>query len=204
MSKKISIQAFENGPFKMENVKSIEYCGTTNDVAEGKPVFICRCGASKNPPFCDGTHNGIGFTSACQLEETKEERVWEGTKLRTIFDPNICMHVFYCKPLKELRAKEAEDSGLDTAKEIMQVVASCPSGALKYEIKDDSLHEKSEANDVRNVLEIVEGGEVRIRCDVEASFDVKTDQTRLTLCRCGQSKNKPFCDGRHRRLKEFK
>lgn len=60
----ITIEIKENGPFLVKgDVKLVDADGNafTND----KPaIALCRCGASGNSPFCDGTHRKIGFESA--------------------------------------------------------------------------------------------------------------------------------------------
>lgn len=59
----VTIQAFKNGPFIVKGeVTVLDHQGGEFH-PEGKAVALCRCGESKNRPFCDGTHNGCGFTS---------------------------------------------------------------------------------------------------------------------------------------------
>ena len=57
----------------------------------------------------------LGFVAEPASGEKKKVHVWEGKTLRTFFNPNACMHVFYCKPLKALRASEL--AGDDAATE---------------------------------------------------------------------------------------
>ncbi len=58
----LKITVVEHGPLKVEGLESL--AGTDGDalpLREGKAAFLCRCGASNNKPFCDGTHKEIGF-----------------------------------------------------------------------------------------------------------------------------------------------
>ena len=61
----VTISVRKNGPFRVEGpVKLVDPEGNEYDLT-GKPgISLCRCGASKNKPFCDGSHNGCGFQSA--------------------------------------------------------------------------------------------------------------------------------------------
>lgn len=66
MSVKITIRP--NGPYRVEaaegEIELVDANGTKYDLT-GKPAFsLCRCGASVNKPFCDGTHSKIGFQAA--------------------------------------------------------------------------------------------------------------------------------------------
>ncbi len=60
----VKITTVENGPFRVEGV--IELIDTDGRVVETKRerVSLCRCGASTEKPFCDGTHSKIGFKAA--------------------------------------------------------------------------------------------------------------------------------------------
>jgi|GEM_PF-449107 len=201
-ARKVSITVLDNGPLKMTDVQSLHYLGQPVDV-DGD-VYLCRCGESKNAPFCDGSHGKTGFDGTCEPKTDKEVKVWEGNTIRTFFNPNACMHVFYCKPLKELRQAEL-DGDASAAAEIAKVVQSCPSGALNYEMKDD--HQVSlPVVDGTPDVDVMEGGEVRIQCafDINEDLQERQDGVRATLCRCGKSKNKPWCDGRHKGRKDFK
>ena len=61
----VKITIRKNGPFRVEGpVDLVDADGNAYDLT-GKPgVSLCRCGASNNKPFCDGSHNGCGFQSA--------------------------------------------------------------------------------------------------------------------------------------------
>ena len=203
MSDRPRIQIFDDGPMKVSNAGSMRYCGAPMD-AQGD-VYLCRCGESAKAPFCDGTHSRVGFVGSSPDAPAQEFRVWEGRTLRTHFNKAACMHVFTCKPLKELRAQELADDGAEgeaAAREIARVVSTCPSGALTYELKSEL--SVAPVPDLP-AIDIVEGGEVRIRgawSGVERGEQQPSDVA--TLCRCGRSQNKPYCDGRHRGRKDFR
>ena len=66
MSEPVVIRCRENGPLVvMGSVKIIDHLGNEFLIPEGKTnVALCRCGQSKNRPFCDGSHKGCGFVAA--------------------------------------------------------------------------------------------------------------------------------------------
>ena len=68
----VKITALKNGPYKVEG--NIELIFQDAPVETKKSVvFLCRCGASSNKPFCDGTHSKIGFDKAAEaVPESKE------------------------------------------------------------------------------------------------------------------------------------
>ena len=199
--KAMEVNLIENGPVKIEGVESVTYGGQEIKV-DGK-AFLCRCGESSKAPFCDGSHSSTGFSDNCESDNSIPTKDWEGKTIRTRFNPNICMHVFRCKPLKDLREQELQGNA-EAAQEIAKVVATCPSGALTFEMKPA---DGSATFDDVTKVEVVEGGEIRLGCSFESStVQLKEGQpaNRVTLCRCGMSKNKPFCDGRHKKRDGFK
>lgn len=68
------ITIVENGPFKVQGGIPLEDAdGNPVETREGKAYYLCRCGASTNKPFCDGTHSRIGFLGANALREAMDE-----------------------------------------------------------------------------------------------------------------------------------
>jgi CDGSH-type Zn-finger protein len=201
MSDKLEITVIPKGPLQVKHSGEMRYCG--QPLESGAESYLCRCGGSKNPPFCDGTHKSNGFTGESQVGPAPEIRVWEGRRLRTYFNSRTCMHVFHCEPLKELRDKELAGDA-EAASEIARVVDKCPSGALTYELKE-AIELPSEAPDLAPI-DIIEGGEIRIRGPfvINAELHERQNAGHATLCRCGLSKNKPWCDGRHRGRSDFR
>jgi len=201
MPNHLQLFAIPSGPLRIVGAKQLDFCGERLETSGD--VYLCRCGESSNMPFCDGSHGPAGFTGESRPRESKALRVWEGRTINTVFNPNVCMHVYYCKPLEAHRA--AELAGDDrAAEEIARVVDSCPSGALRWEATDDIGAERPVREGGR--VEVVEGGEIRLI----GSYDCKNfepmegmDGERATLCRCGRSKNKPWCDGRHKGRRGF-
>lgn len=125
-----SVTVAYNGPLFFEGDLEVE--GAQDDMTAAKfRVALCRCGHSKNKPFCDNSHIKIGFSDYGAVGE-------KGTKL--------------------------EDHG----------------GTLEVKaLKDGPLLLK---------------GNVSISA---SSGRVAWQGTNTALCRCGESKNKPFCDGSH-------
>jgi len=69
----VTITLRPNGPLRIEDpngvVELVDVEGNKFDLT-GKPAFsLCRCGASANKPFCDGTHSKIGFEGAMRAVE---------------------------------------------------------------------------------------------------------------------------------------
>lgn len=201
-SKHLSIHISDNGPIRIEgDALELTYCGEPVEVEQGQAVYLCRCGESQNAPFCDGSHSRTGFVAEEGKGDKNAVRVWEGKTIRTYFNPNACMHVFKCKPLKALREREfAGDTA--AAEEIARVVMTCPSGALTYESTSVTAPQPEQSA----AVEIVEGGEIRIQCafDINANLQERQPGDRATLCRCGLSRNKPWCDGQHKKRENFR
>ncbi|MHB1586909.1 MAG: CDGSH iron-sulfur domain-containing protein [Acidiferrobacteraceae bacterium] len=65
---KITMQA--DGPYLAEDVEVFDKNGKKFRAEPGKPIALCRCGASANKPFCDGAHRRTGFKSS----ETVDDR----------------------------------------------------------------------------------------------------------------------------------
>jgi CDGSH-type Zn-finger protein len=75
---------------------------------------------------------------------------------------------------------------------LVEVAHVCPSGAIRYRRKDGAPDETAPPV---NLLSVREAGPYAVRADIR--LDDRKLAYRATLCRCGASKNKPFCDGSH-------
>lgn len=203
-SKKPTIQAAENGPFIVKGLERLT--NTDGDPVPMKKdvVALCRCGASGSKPFCDGTHIGIGFTGKKERIETYETRQYDGTEVGVADNIGICCHAGECvRGAPEVFFRwEGEErvsapDKADRAK-VMEVVRRCPSGSLLAAL-DGQVQEKFYEGEVPEIFVSKDGplhirGEMSLE-DPDGAKPVTEDH--YTLCRCGASKNKPFCDGSH-------
>jgi CDGSH-type Zn-finger protein len=63
----VTVKPLKNGPYEVAGgAKLVDYTGKEYGDSGTDPIYLCRCGASKNKPFCDGSHKDIGF----KAEET--------------------------------------------------------------------------------------------------------------------------------------
>lgn len=60
----IEIKLMPNGPIVIPGKVSFTDADGNEQSTPGTAVALCRCGASSNKPFCDGTHNKVGFEGA--------------------------------------------------------------------------------------------------------------------------------------------
>lgn len=70
----VTVLIIDDGPLKVMGGVSLVDDATGRPVpgTERDPVMLCRCGGSKNKPFCDGTHSKIGFQGAMAAVEAAD------------------------------------------------------------------------------------------------------------------------------------
>jgi CDGSH-type Zn-finger protein/uncharacterized Fe-S cluster protein YjdI len=123
--------------------------------------------------------------------------VVRGKDLTIHFEARRCIHSRHCV-LDAPTVFKANTPGEwiypDTvsAETLVGVAISCPSGAIRYERHDGGLAESAPAV---NQLRVRENGPYAVHAPL--TIDGRSDGFRATLCRCGQSRNKPWCDGSH-------
>jgi CDGSH-type Zn-finger protein len=126
-----------HGPYKVEGqFELVDREGRLFSRAEGEGAWLCRCGQSRDKPFCDGSHGSSGFR-----------------------DPGAA---------RELPGRPS----VNVTPGAPSCVTVNPNGALRL------------------------GGSFDIVDEAGASYGLG-GRTSLALCRCGASRNKPFCDGTH-------
>src|SRR5215831_19056287 len=104
-------------------------------------VALCRCGGSKNKPFCDGTHGVNRFTDQRIADDSQNHRISYVGKRLTIHDNrSICAHAGLCTDRLRSVFRMNQEPWIDpngaSAEEIIETVKKCPSGALSYSIEN--------------------------------------------------------------------
>lgn len=219
--KEIYIKVVEDGPYLVYGKPDISEKTIVTDeksacisYGDGKvfevktdPVALCRCGQSDNAPFCDGSHQ----YAICDKKETASfDSILDGAE--TIEGPNLilkdnekyCAYARFCDvhgSIWSLIYFGTEEADADCKRE----ANLCPSGRLLLYDKQGNMFEdelpKSLAVLEDSGLKIsgpiwVRGG-IRVESADGRSYEIRN---RQTLCRCGESKNKPFCDSTHRHI----
>ncbi|HEY3500574.1 MAG TPA: ferritin-like domain-containing protein, partial [Polyangiaceae bacterium] len=133
---------------------------------------------------------------------TKEngiERV-EGKKLTLIYEGKKCIHSRFCVTwgprvfLANVQGPWIHPDAMDV-EAVMEIAHVCPSGAIRYERKDGG---PNEAAPPVNLIAVREAGPYAVRAALV--LDGEPAGYRATLCRCGASKSKPYCDGSHKEV----
>lgn len=186
--------------------------GDSENWREGKTIAVpesyalCRCGQSKKKPFCDGSHVKVRFdgTETASREAFLEQAKFvEGPDLVLADNESLCAYGRYCDPNGGVwdQVTHTGDPGVREA--FLRQVANCPSGRLV-------VIDKKTGTPVERALPVsiglvedpqehcsgplyLQGGIAVIASDGFA-YEVRN---RVTLCRCGLSDNKPFCNGAH-------
>jgi CDGSH-type Zn-finger protein len=194
------LECAEDGPYLVKGAVTLK--GADGAPLRAKKVTaLCRCGGSKNKPFCDGTHTEIGFSGAKSPDGAPDRRETYVGKDITIFDNRaLCAHAGVCTDRLALVWRMGEEPWIDpdgaAVDAIIETIEACPSGALGY-ARDG---ETSAAAEHDPEVQVVRGGPYRVVGTIElknAEWGEGASRDRCTLCRCGGSKNKPFCDGSH-------
>jgi CDGSH-type Zn-finger protein/uncharacterized Fe-S cluster protein YjdI len=124
----------------------------------------------------------------------------EGDKLTLIYEGKRCIHARFCVTgaptvfLANVKGPWIHPDAV-SVESLVEIAHACPSGAIRYRRKDD---QPDEAPPLVNLLAVREAGPYAVRGDLR--IDGQGGTYRATLCRCGASKNKPYCDSSHREI----
>jgi len=215
------IQITKNGPYIVFGgiplSKQIQVCdihGNSIGWREGETYSVkntyalCRCGGSQSKPFCDGTHlknNFDGTETASRVPYLQRAEWTEGPDIRLSDAPGFCSHARFCIKGKGIWDLVERSGDPETRKLALEIAANCHSGRLV--IWDKKTNKPIEPV-LKKSIGVVEGptkgilGALWIRGGipvVSADGFVYEVRNRVTLCSCGKSSNKPFCDGSHLR-----
>ena len=133
------------------------------------------------------------------MDKTKE---YSNGEVTIVWKQNLCTHSAICLrglpevfDITKLPWINAQAASTD---EIINQVKECPSGALSFYMNNNKQKEDNPLTDVK--VSLLKDGPILIKGKIElknSKGEVIPTKTSVALCRCGASKNKPFCDGEH-------
>jgi CDGSH-type Zn-finger protein len=212
------VQVSKNGPYRVsgnlpldEQIIGTDGAGESVAWEQGRTFpmqqqyALCRCGRSSHKPFCDGTHAHVGFDgaeTASRATYREQAKVIRGPTMTLTDAEALCSSGRYCDPNGSVWNLVNMADPADR-EDFVRQTCDCPSGRLvawddatgepvepKYEPSISLVQDP--ANDCSGPLWL-RGGVQLVGAD---GFDYEI-RNRVTLCRCGASNNKPFCDGSH-------
>jgi CDGSH-type Zn-finger protein len=214
-----SIQIIKNGPYSVEGhvpldeqtiVSDEENTATEYRVDGQHPqqphYLLCRCGRSANMPYCDGAHLHFRFDgreTASQEPFIEQAEVIEGPELILEDVVDLCALARFCHLGSGTWEQVQNPTGPEDREMAIRSACNCPAGRLVVrdaktgEVIETPLEPSisvlyDEAAEAPGPL-YVKGGIPITGVDGQ-TYEVRN---RVTLCRCGRSFNKPFCDGSH-------
>jgi CDGSH-type Zn-finger protein len=216
---KTHVKIAQNGPYLVYGhiPLTIETIGTNADgdsmtwepgraIPAAETYALCRCGQSSTKPFCDGTHARIGFDgseTASRAAFADDAKVMNGPTLVLHDDEPLCAFARFCDHAGTIwkLIERTDDAEVRTI--VQHEASSCPSGRLVVrDVATGAVLEPELTPSIALVEDPAKNcsgpiwlrGNVRITSSDGFEYEARN---RVTLCRCGASKNKPFCDGMH-------
>jgi CDGSH-type Zn-finger protein/truncated hemoglobin YjbI len=205
-----SIRVQADGPYLITNVERLN-----NGLGETLPtrpqMALCRCGESAMKPLCDGSHTRVGFTDAKDPNRVVDRRdTYVGQQVTILDNRGICQHSGYCSDrLAAVFHTDSEPFVTPSGgrmDEIFRAVRDCPSGALSLAVDGHEERDQVDYHATREPsIEVSKDGPYRITggitlLDKDGADEPRNDgasREHYALCRCGHSRNKPFCSGMH-------
>jgi CDGSH-type Zn-finger protein len=219
MTSEKRIKIVKNGPYIVsggvplyQQVIITDDAGHTKELVDEKEYpkketyTLCRCGESKNKPYCDGTHTDIGFDgteTASRKPYIEKAEVFEGPELKLTDAHEFCDHSRVCLRSGGIRKLIEESDNPEARKTAIEEAMICPSGRLVlWDKKTGEAFEKEFEPSIVLVHDEQKEcqGPIWVRGNIpieSADGSQYETRNRVTLCRCGKSENKPYCDGSH-------
>ena len=167
---------------------------------------LCRCGQSKHKPFCDGTHLKAGFDgteTASRKKYLDEAEVIGGKDIALLDVKSLCARARFCHQAGGVWELVYNQKDAKTIGRAEKIAGQCPTGRLVIWDKKRDVPVEPRFDQAISLIEDPEkgvSGGLWLKGGVALeSADGKKYETRnrVVLCRCGQSGNKPYCDGTH-------
>lgn len=131
-------------------------------------------------------------------------KTYQGKDIDVTFELKRCIHAAECgrrlQSVFDVAKRPWAQPDNATADQVQATIDHCPSGALKYVRHDGGPQEQRPD---KNIVVVTDSGEYQLHGDVQLmtmAGETLVEEYRLTLCRCGESSNKPFCDNAHRKV----
>ena len=211
------IRVSKNGPYLVEGPipvakQTIVTDATGESVAwaesersERGSCALCRCGGSNVKPYCDGTHTTGGFDGTETADRTPYAEAAtsvDGPELRLVDQLELCAEARFCSARGKIwNLVELDDANSRAV--VIEQSELCPSGRYAaVDLATSREHEPVLEPSIGLVEDPQAGvsGPLWVRGGVQvvsADGEPYEVRNRVTLCRCGSSKNKPFCDSTH-------
>jgi len=177
---------------------------TTESYSRRESYALCRCGQSKNKPYCDGSHTNHRFNDNETDDRSpylKGARIYDGPELKLTDKRELCVGAGFCTRAGNIWNLTVNSDNPEYKAIAIQEAADCPSGRL---VEWDKVNKPLEPT-FKPSIAITEDqdgvpGPLWVMGDVEiesVNGYVYEKRNRVTLCRCGKSQRTPFCDGSH-------
>jgi CDGSH-type Zn-finger protein len=168
--------------------------------------LLCRCGKSKDKPFCDSTHIEVKFdgTETAGYENYLDQcEKLAGPSLILTDAKALCAHAGFCDRAGGIWRLIQDSKNPQAGQIAIEEACNCPSGRLVVWDKEGQAMEPFlepsialvESSDGKFSGPIWVRGGIPIVSSTGRTYEIRN---RVTLCGCGRSSNKPFCDGTHR------
>jgi len=216
---KVRVTVAENGPYMVSGDVPLAKQTIVADAEGGSEAWqegeaiphraayaLCRCGASRTKPFCDGSHVRVGFAgaeTASRAAYLDQAKMLDGPVLQLTDAEGLCAFARFCDPNGQVWGQVEKTDDPAVRAMFIRQVNNCPAGRLVA-------WDKASGRPIEHALPVSIGlvedpeqqcaGPLWLRGGIPVvaadGFEYEV-RNRVTLCLCGESKNKPFCDGAH-------
>ena len=214
VDREVRIRVAKDGPYKVMGHPTLGRTAQVETVF-GEPIDweplesietpesfdLCRCGHTERKPFCDSSDQTCDFDgteTADRVARSTRAEVYVGDGVVMTDDHTLCEHAGYCGDrFTNVWRMIRRTSDPEVRERLQRMVSLCPSGALDHAPAEgvDAVEPAFEPS-----IGVIRDGPLWIRggIPIESSDGTTYEvRNRVTLCRCGRSNNKPFCDGSH-------
>lgn len=213
------IKVSKDGPYLvsgnvplMEQLVVNDHAGVPKGWKEGRrypprrSYALCRCGRSKNKPFCDGSHvkaKFVGTERARGKFAEKGKEHFDGPTLELEDIRPYCSRARYCHRGIGVWQLTQDSSNPDSRRLAIEIAGNCPAGRLVVRDKRTGKEIEPQLEPSIGIIKDPareEEGPLWVRGGIQiegADGHLYERRNRITLCRCGRSRSMPFCDGSH-------